>query len=98
MADQDNKTQSLPVRDETPQSSNRAKTAESEQNSAGQPSHRSREESQAEEPSGYRGENPSTAGPGGTGIRSATPENAGGHINPSAPGDTGTTPGTTPRE
>jgi hypothetical protein len=49
------------------------------------------------EPSGYRGDNPSTAGPGSTGIRSATPENSGGSINPSAPGDTGTTPGTTPQ-
>lgn len=49
------------------------------------------------EPSGYRGDNPSTAGPGPTGIRSATPENSGGSINPSAPGDTGTTPGTTPQ-
>jgi hypothetical protein len=49
------------------------------------------------EPSGYNGGNPSTAGPGSTGIRSATPENSGGSINPSAPGDTGTTPGTTPQ-
>ena len=49
------------------------------------------------EPSGYRGDNPSTAGPGPTGIRSATPENSPGGINPSAPGDTGTTPGTTPQ-
>jgi hypothetical protein len=49
------------------------------------------------EPSGPLGDNPSTAGPGNTGIRSATPENSGGHINPSAPGDTGTTPSTTPR-
>ena len=48
----------------------------------------------AEEPSGYRGDNWSTAGPGGTSIRSATPENATGHLNPSAPGDTGITPGT----
>ncbi len=47
------------------------------------------------EPSGYRGDNPSSAGPGPTGIRSVTPENSGGKINPSAPGDTGTTPGTT---
>jgi hypothetical protein len=46
------------------------------------------------EPSGPRGDNPATAGPGNTGIRSATPENSGGKINPSAPGDTGTTPGT----
>ncbi len=50
----------------------------------------------AEEPSGYRGDNWSTAGPGGTSIRSSTPENAAGHINPSAPGDTGVTPNTTP--
>lgn len=46
------------------------------------------------EPSGPRGDNPATAGPGNTGIRSATPENSAGKINPSAPGDTGTTPGT----
>jgi hypothetical protein len=46
------------------------------------------------EPSGYRGDNPSTAGPGDTGIHSATPENSGGQINPSAPGQTGTTPDT----
>jgi hypothetical protein len=50
------------------------------------------------EPSGPRGDNPGTAGPGPTGIRSATPENSGGKINPSAPGDTGTTPNTTPRQ
>ena len=45
------------------------------------------------EPSGYRGDNPGTAGPGNTGVRSSTPENLKGEINPSAPGDTGTTPG-----
>ena len=61
------------------------------------PSQREQQELKvAEEPSGYRGDNWSTAGPGGTGIRSATPENATGKINPSAPGDTGVTPGTTP--
>lgn len=49
------------------------------------------------EPSGYKGDNPSSAGPGSTGIRSSTPENSTGGINPSAPGDTGTTPGTTPQ-
>jgi hypothetical protein len=48
------------------------------------------------EPSGPRGDNPGTAGPGPTGIRSATPENSGGKINPSAPGNTGTTPVTSP--
>lgn len=54
------------------------------------------EEQSKVEPSGYRGDNPSTAGPGGTGVRSETPENKQGSINPSAPGDTGTTPGSTP--
>ena len=48
-----------------------------------------------EEPSGYRGDNPSTAGPGSTGVQSDTPENKTGNLNPSAPGNTGTTPGTT---
>lgn len=48
-----------------------------------------------EEPSGYRGTNPSTAGPGPTAVRTETPENKDGQLNPSAPGNTGTTPGTT---
>ncbi len=48
------------------------------------------------EPSGYRGDNPATAGPGATAVRTGTPENKQGSINPSAPGDTGTTPGSTP--
>lgn len=47
------------------------------------------------EPSGYRGDNPSTAGPGSTGVRSDTPENSRGGLDPSAPGNTGTTPGST---
>lgn len=82
--------QQISTKDETPQSANRAKTGEgTDPSAAGHV---------AEEPSGYRGENPSTAGSGGTGIRSVTPENARGHLNPSAPGDTGTTPGTTPHE
>lgn len=46
-----------------------------------------------EEPSGYNGGNPSTAGPGQTAVRSETPENKAGHINPSAPEDSNTTPG-----
>lgn len=45
------------------------------------------------EPSGYRGNNPSTAGPGETGVRSGTPENQEGHLNPSSPEDSNTTPG-----
>ncbi|GAA3756713.1 hypothetical protein [Terriglobus aquaticus] len=84
------KNEQISTRDEAPQEANRAKTGQTADPAA--PGH------VAEEPSGYRGENPSTAGMGGTGIRSVTPENARGHLNPSAPGDTGTTPGTTPQE
>ena len=47
----------------------------------------------AVEPSGYKGDNPSTAGQGQTGVRSGTPENKAGHINPSAPEDSNITPG-----
>ena len=47
----------------------------------------------AVEPSGYRGGNPATAGPGGTAVHSSTPENSAGHLNPSAPEDSNTTPG-----
>ena len=47
------------------------------------------------EPSGSRGDNPATAGPGQTAVRSDTPENKEGHINPSAPEDSNVTPGTT---
>ncbi len=46
------------------------------------------------EPSGPKGDNPATAGPGPTKVSSSTPENRLGHINPSAPEDSNTTPGT----
>ena len=46
------------------------------------------------DPSGYRGNVDATAGPGGTHVASATPDNAVEQLNPSAPGNTGTTPGT----
>lgn len=46
------------------------------------------------QPSGYRGNNPSTAGPGQTHVNDNVPEKAVQQLNPSAPGDTGTTPGT----
>jgi hypothetical protein len=49
----------------------------------------------AVEPSGPKGDNPATAGPGPTKVQSGTPENRLGHINPSAPEDANTTPGTT---
>ena len=49
----------------------------------------------AVQPSGPRGDNPSTAGPGQTAVRSNTPENNLGHLNPSAPEDVNVTPGTT---
>ncbi len=45
------------------------------------------------EPSGPRGDNPATAGRGETHVNSNTPENADDRINPSAPGETGTTSG-----
>ncbi len=44
-------------------------------------------------PSGPKGDNPATAGPGKTEVASDTPENATGHINPSAPEDANATPG-----
>jgi hypothetical protein len=49
------------------------------------------------EPSGPRGDNPATAGPGPTAVRSHTPENAEGHINPS-PEDSNATPRTAPEK
>ena len=49
----------------------------------------------AVEPSGPKGDNPATAGPGPTKIQSGTPENRLGRINPSAPEDANTTPGPT---
>jgi hypothetical protein len=45
------------------------------------------------QPSGPRGDNPATAGRGERHVNSNTSENAEGEINPSAPGETGTTPG-----
>ena len=46
------------------------------------------------QPSGPKGDNPATAGDGGVKVKSNTPENADHELNPSAPGETGTTPGT----
>jgi hypothetical protein len=43
---------------------------------------------------GLEDENSATAGQKKTAVRSETPENATGELNPSAPGETGTTPGT----
>lgn len=93
----------IPRKNEEPQRENAIKTAQAEKQADSSASARpgavssteSAELSAGEEPSGYRGENPSTAGSGSTGIHSATPENALGRLNPSAPGDTGITPGTT---
>ena len=48
---------------------------------------------QGAEPSGSKGDSPATAGPGPTAVVSNTPENRDGQLNPSAPGDVGTTPG-----
>lgn len=49
------------------------------------------------EPSGPRGDNPATAGPGPTKVRSNTPENSKNKINPS-PEDANATPGTAPEK
>jgi len=45
------------------------------------------------QPSGPKGDNPSTAGSGETKVKSGSAEQAEGQLNPSAPGNTGTTPG-----
>ncbi len=45
------------------------------------------------QPSGPKGDDPSTAGPGKTDVKSSTPENNAGHLNPS-PEDANATPGT----
>jgi hypothetical protein len=56
--------------------------------------HRQEDSTHAVQPSGPKGDNPATAGPGPTRVQSGTPENRQGHINPSAPEDVNTTPGT----
>ena len=47
------------------------------------------------QPSGPKGDNPGTVGPGPTAVKSTTPENALGHLNPSSPEDSNTSPGST---
>ncbi|WP_263373173.1 hypothetical protein [Granulicella aggregans] len=49
-------------------------------------------------PSGPKGDNPATAGPGKTDVNSNTTENGTGHINPSAPEDSNITPGSMPEK
>ncbi len=44
-------------------------------------------------PSGANGQIPATAGPGKTDVKSNTPENGSGHLNPSSPEDSNITPG-----
>jgi hypothetical protein len=46
------------------------------------------------QPSGPDGGNPSTAGSGETKVTTGPAEQAEGRLNPSSPGNTGTTPGT----
>ena len=46
------------------------------------------------EPSGPKGDNPATAGKGETKVTSDVAEKAEERLNPSSPGNTGTTPGT----
>lgn len=45
------------------------------------------------QPSGPKGDNPATAGQGETKVTQGPAEQAEGQLNPSSPGDTGTTPG-----
>ena len=45
------------------------------------------------QPSRPRGDHPGTAGSGETKVRSGAAEQAEGELNPSSPGNTGTTPG-----
>jgi hypothetical protein len=56
--------------------------------------HQPQNSAHAAQPSGPKGDNPATAGPGPTKVQSNTPENSLGRINPSAPEDSNTTPGT----
>ena len=49
------------------------------------------------QPSGPKGDNPATAGPGNTEVNTGPAEQAEGALNPAAPGNTGTTPGTNAR-
>ncbi len=74
----------------TPEKPQQDTSAHSEKSNAGKS-----EKQPAVEPSGPRGDNPGTAGQGKATVSSNTPENRQGHLSPSAPGDTGTTPGTT---
>jgi hypothetical protein len=67
-------------------------TGQQANQSAPQQSHEN--SAHAVEPSGPKGDNPATAGPGPTKVKSGTPENRLGHINPSSPEDANTTPGT----
>ncbi len=85
----------VPVRDETVQQGNSDKTVADMDGAAPTSRHERAEDREGEEPSGYRGENPANSGLGNTSVSSDTPENANGRLNPSSPGDTGTTPGST---
>jgi hypothetical protein len=67
------------------------------QQAAAKDSERS-EKNAAVTPSGPRGDNPATAGPGNTNVNSGTPENNLGRLNPSAPEDANTTPGSTEKK
>lgn len=59
----------------------------------GEAGERAGKEGGTPQPSGVKGDNPATAGPGPIGVKSQTPENALGHLNPSSPEDSNTTPG-----
>ena len=50
------------------------------------------------QPSGPKGDNPATAGQGNTKVNDGSAEQAEGSLNPAAPGNTGTTPGTNAKQ
>ncbi len=82
----------MPVRDENVQQDNSDKTAAAMNQTSPSTSRERAENREGEEPSGYRGENPGNSGAGNTFVSSDSPESARGSLNPSAPGETGTTP------
>jgi len=74
------------------------KTGETKTTEGSKPHPQTPQGGHAVEPSGPKGDNPATAGPGPTEVRSKTPENSQGHINPSAPEDANITPGTSAKK
>jgi len=82
------KTMATPLPDHRPDPRHQSDAKDSEQS----------KKNAAVTPSGPVGDNPGTAGLGNTAVASDTPENGLGHLNPSAPEDANTTPGSTEKK